>query len=130
MLFFYLDNSIFEHIFKKQITDLIIHNNDECTTQMSLKTYFTNVYERIMILFQNLKHLKIVETSTNEHPLFSFCLKSPTTYFSSTLTVLCINVLCFDDCLSILDGHLKQLTTFIVQVTYIGYPLIPRNKVS
>src|ERR1700733_5191386 len=93
--FFYLDDSVFQHIFKKQITDLILRNNDERTTQMSLKPYFTNVYERTMILFQNLKHLKIVETSANEYPLFSFCLESPTTYFSSTLTVLCINVCCF-----------------------------------
>jgi hypothetical protein len=127
---FYLDDSIFQNIFKKQITDLILHNNDERTTQMSLKTYFTNVYERTMVLFQNLKTLKIDETSANDYPLFSYCLESPTTYFSSTLTVLCIIVCCFGDCLSLLDGHLKQLTTFIVQIRYIGYPLNFRNMVS
>ena len=38
------------------------------------------------------------------------------TFSSSTLTKLCINVYNFNDCLALLDGRLKQLTTFIVQV--------------
>ncbi len=42
------------------------------------------------------------------------------TFSSSTLTKLCINIDNFDDCLALLDGRLKQLTTFIVQVGCIN----------
>jgi hypothetical protein len=45
--FFYLDDSMFRHIFKKQIIDLVLHNNDEYTGKASLKTYISNVYEHI-----------------------------------------------------------------------------------
>ncbi len=48
------------------------------------------------------------------------------TFSSSTLTKLCINVYSFDDCLALLDGRLKQLTTFVVQANYIQH-WIPRS---
>ncbi|CAF3331759.1 unnamed protein product [Rotaria sp. Silwood1] len=48
-------------------------------------------------------------------------LNLPSTIFCSlNLTKLCIYVDSLDDCLYLLDGHLKQLTTFIVQMNYIG----------
>ncbi len=45
-------------------------------------------------------------------------------FSSSTLTKLCINLTDFYECLALLDGRLKQLTTFIVQVGFI------RNRIS
>jgi len=129
--FFYLDNSAFRHIFKYQIEDLILHNNDDYSTETSLKIYTANVYAHIIVLFQNLKHLTIVASSINEYPPLLFDALPSTTYFSSTLTVLCINVVGFDDCVSLLDGRLKQLTTFIVQIHDIyGSPSISENAVS
>jgi len=95
-------------MFKHQITYLILHNNDEHNTETSLTTYTVNVYVHIILLFQNLKHFTIVPSSMNEYPPLSVSNLPPTTYFSSTLTVLCINVCDFDDCLSVLDGRLKQ----------------------
>ena len=44
----------------------------------------------------------------------------PTTFSSSRITKLCISVYNFDDCLDLLDGRLKQLTTFIVEVNQIN----------
>ncbi|CAF4060668.1 unnamed protein product [Rotaria magnacalcarata] len=41
------------------------------------------------------------------------------TFSSSILTELCINTNNFDDCLALLDGRLKQLTSLILQVNYI-----------
>ncbi len=84
-----------------------------------------------MVRFQNLKYSTVVASSINEYPSLSLRRVPPTTYFSSILTVLSINVLEFSDCLSLLDGCLKQLTTFIVQVEYIFYnPSIPHYVVS
>jgi hypothetical protein len=134
----YLDDSIFQHIFKHQITDLILHNNDEYSDGIAWKIYITNVYTRIMVLFQNLQHLTIAASSVNDYPPWTLCFLQPTINFSSTLTVLCLNVWMFYDCLALLDGRLKQLNTFIVQVQYmdcafvarhIDYPLSP-NMVS
>jgi hypothetical protein len=98
----------------------MLHNNDEYTNNTSLKTYFSNVYEYIMVLFENLKDLIFVASSINEYPPLSFDILQSTTYFSSTLTVLFIYVYLFDDCLVILDGRLNLLTTFIVEVKKIG----------
>jgi hypothetical protein len=105
---------------------------------MPLKIYITNVYARIMVLFQNLKHLTIVPSPINNYPPLSLCVIEPSIYFSSTLSVLRIKLLDFYDCLALLDGRLKQLNTFIVQVIYINrpfncsihYPTVTRNMVS
>ena len=42
-----------------------------------------------------------------------------TTFSSSILTQLCIDVSTLDDCLYLLDGRLKQLTTLIVRIHYV-----------
>jgi hypothetical protein len=98
---------------------------------MSLLTYFTNVYEQMMVLFENVKHLSVIASSVNDYPPFLFCHFSPDDYLFSTVTVLCINVLCLDDCLFLLDGRMKQLSTFIVQVQYINCPVyVFQNMVS
>ena len=115
LFFFFLDNSAFRHICKHQITDLVVHNNDEYSSERSLKVYTKNVYTRIFNLFENLKHLTIVAPCMNEYPPLLMRNLSATT-FRSTLTVLCINVFDMNDCLSILDGRFNQLNTF--NVTY------------
>ncbi|CAF1292405.1 unnamed protein product [Rotaria magnacalcarata] len=105
----------FRHILQHQITDLILHNNDEYCLGKSMKIYNRNIYAHIMDLFENLKHLSIVASSVNEYPFLHLWDWPSAAYFASTLTILCINVFCFKDCLSLLDGRLKQLTTFKVQ---------------
>jgi hypothetical protein len=126
-----LGSSVCRHIFQHQITDLILHNNDKYIDSMQLDTYTRNVYAHILALFRNLKHLTIVSSSLSEYPALLICDLPPTTYFSSTLTVLCIDVFRFEDCLTLLDGRLKQLSTFIVQIHYLfNQRLINRNKVS
>lgn len=114
-----LDESIFGHIFKYQITELILQNDDSNTNEQSLEEYTVNVYASILILFENLKHLSIIESSITDYPPLSICDLPSTTFCSSILTKLCIDVYDFDDCLCLLDGRLKQLRTFIVRICFI-----------
>jgi hypothetical protein len=123
---FFLDESLFGHIYKEQITDLILIINEN-RKELTLAEYTKNVYAIILPLFKNLKHLSVTLLSTNNHPsVFSYNYPSlllhnlsPMTFSSSTITKLCISVCDFDDCLDLLDGRLKQLTTFIVEVDHI-----------
>jgi hypothetical protein len=96
---------------------LIINENNIEITRID---YTKDVYAVIFGFFENLKHLTIVLSSIKNYPLSSLDYLSPMTFSSSTLTKLCINVDNFDDCLALLDGRLKQLTTFIVQVDFIN----------
>ena len=50
------------------------------------------------------------------------------TCFSSILSKLCINVRYLDDVCALLDGRLKQLTTLIVRVTFIGNLIFPYDN--
>ncbi|CAF0850733.1 unnamed protein product [Rotaria sordida] len=125
---FRLDDSIFQHIFKHQIKDLILHNNDEYDIETSLNTYTKHVYLYTMVFFKNLKHLTIVSSSVNEYPPLSLWDLQQKISFYSNLTELRLNVSFFYDCLCLLDGRLKQLTTFIVQVDYISPKLFMSPK--
>jgi hypothetical protein len=84
-----------------------------------LKNYTANVYAPILTFFKNLKHLSIFESSITDYPPLSICDLPSTTFSSSILTELCIDVYKFDDCLYLLDGRLKQLSTFIVRIYHI-----------
>ncbi|CAF2666240.1 unnamed protein product [Rotaria sp. Silwood2] len=126
---YFTDNSVFRHIFQHRITDLILHNNDQYISKMRLDIYTRNVYGHILAIFKNLKHFTIISSSFHEYPHLSISYLPATVYFSSTLTVLCINVFHFEDCLYLLDGRLKQLSTLIVEIRYIfNLKLIHHNK--
>ncbi len=113
-----LDDSLFRHIGKQQITDLILISN-ETSIETAQPEYTQNVYAIILGFFKNLKQLSILSSSVNDYPPLSLYTLSTMTFSSWTLIKLCINVSDFDDCLKLLDGRLKQLTTFIVQINYI-----------
>jgi hypothetical protein len=124
---FCLDDFLFGH-YKKQITDLILIINKKNIGLTSVE-YTRNDYSIMLSFFENLKHLSIVSTenenyieSINNYPRFSLNKLAPTIFSSSTLTKLCIHVIEFDDCLALLDGRLKQLTVFVVEVAYIREP--------
>ncbi|CAF1306107.1 unnamed protein product [Rotaria magnacalcarata] len=64
----------------------------------------------------NIDLFTIIVSSENEYSsLLIFELPSSSFYFSTT-TVLHIDMFNLDDCISLIDGRLKQLTTFIVRV--------------
>ena len=112
---FNLEETPFRHIFRQQITRLDLINEDwECAVG-SLRDYTKTVYAQIFTCFEHLEHLNIIQTSVCAYPAL-FVRDLQPNIFSSTLTYLCVNVGTFTDCLYLLDGRLKQLTTFLVRI--------------
>ncbi|CAF3328068.1 unnamed protein product [Rotaria sp. Silwood2] len=117
---YFTNQSSLRCIFQQKLTHLTIINNDERKEIESLKNYNRNVYEYILKFFRNLKHLSIIETQNRSYPPLLLCDSPSISFFSTTLTYLCINVNTFDDCLYLLDDRLKHLTTLIVQICKIS----------
>lgn len=120
-----LDDSLIRHIDKQKITDLIlISNENNIDIDIPRSQYTKNVYAIILNLFVNLKHLSIVQSSVvYDYPSLSLYDLPPTTFSSLILTKLCINVNHFLDCLALLDGRLKNLTIFNVQINDIPHSI-------
>lgn len=112
----HLADSRFAHIFKQQITDLILVFNENEAFVAVLKDYTVDIYAPILTLFENLQHLSIHGSSIAAYPGLSLCDLPAHTFSSSVLTKLCVNVSTFDDCLYLLDGRLTQSTIFIVRI--------------
>ncbi|UJR34875.1 hypothetical protein I4U23_027653 [Adineta vaga] len=108
----YLTNgSPLRHIFQEQITHLILVNHDKDKLTELSNNYTVDVYERILKFFKNLKHLNIIGSVKMSNPYLSLVGLPPNTFHSSILTYLSIDMCSLDDCLYLLDGRLKQLTT-------------------
>ena len=107
-----LDEPSLRSIFQEQITNLTLINDDEDRTICLLENYPTNVYSHILTFFKNLKEFSIMGPSAiSMYPGLSLCYLPSTTFSSPILTHLYINVKTFDDCLYLLDGRLRKLTT-------------------
>ncbi len=79
----------------------------------------------IFTMVNNLRYLKFhpysdVYISSWERLSLSF--REPSTFYSSTLMELHINVSNFFDCLYLLDGRFKQLHTFCVNIDRFCWP--------
>ena len=87
--------------------------------------FFQHLHQYILKFFENLEHLSITGSpavlSLRDFPL--------TTFSSSTLQKLCVWVNEFEDCLGLLDGRLKHLTTLTVQMTNAEDPSVTYTKV-
>ncbi|CAF1302569.1 unnamed protein product [Adineta ricciae] len=134
---FFTDNCMCKHKCKQQITNLTLVIN-ESDFQITSADYTQNVYSVILSFFVNLKHLTIVVQSivkfyrtSRNYPCLSLHGLPTETFYSSTLTKLSLNVIDLNDVYALLDGHLKQLTTFSVEVEAIQDPVsISNNHVS
>ncbi|CAM2725543.1 unnamed protein product [Rotaria socialis] len=113
---YFTDESSLRSVFQQQITSLILVNNDKSARVGSLKEYTINVYAHILNFFKNLTYLNIMGPCVMLCPGLSLCDLPSTTFYSSILTHLSIVVQTFDDCLYLLDGRLKQLTSFNANV--------------
>ncbi|CAF3654362.1 unnamed protein product [Rotaria socialis] len=113
---YFTDESSLRSVFQQQITSLILVNDDKSARVGSLKEYTRNVYAHILNFFKKLTHLNIIGPYVMLCPSLSLCDLPATTFYSSILAHLSIMVKNFDDCLYLLDGRLKQLTTFNVNV--------------
>ena len=85
----------------------------------SLNGYTVDVYAHILRFFKGLKHLTIIEPFDLSYPCLILRSLPSTVFRSSTLTHLCIDVHGLDDCLCLLDGRLKQLSTLIIRIDFI-----------
>jgi hypothetical protein len=112
-----LGKSSLRSIFQEQIINLILINNDKEEMIGSVTNYTRNVYNHILTFFKNLKNLSVMDPSTMpSYPGLSLRDLPSTTFSSPILTHLYINMNTFDDCLYLLDGRLRQLTTLCVTV--------------
>ncbi|CAF1676145.1 unnamed protein product, partial [Rotaria sordida] len=85
----------FRCIFQRQITDLIL--------------VFENDFNEILEKNYTTDHLSIMGSFPRFFPPLVLRNLPSTTFFSSTLNKLYINLMTYDDCLALLDGRLKQL---------------------
>lgn len=119
MLHISLDGMPFESILKRQITDLILICNKD-TIRSSSRSHIIDVYAHILIFFENLTHLSVVDLSEKQDYLLSLDDLPPTTFTSSNLTQLRIKLGTLEDCLALLDGRLKCLKILVVTVYNIN----------
>ncbi len=113
--FSFLDESPFVHVFKKQISHLVVTIVDDTGSDL-LNDLATDVYGRIFTFFTNLVHLDFVIHYTPRHPTLHLNYLPSNICFSSSIVHLSIRVLFFEDCLQLLDGRLPQMNTFIVTI--------------
>ena len=82
---------------------------------MEEREYRHGVHGYIFKFFGSLKHLSI----SGPRSLLILRDSSSTTCSSFILTKLCVFVDRFQSCLDLLDGRLKQSTTFIVKIKFL-----------
>jgi hypothetical protein len=87
-------------------------------SRKSEENFVATTFTRILSVFTNLNYFNCDSFNGSNWSRLSFAKKNPT-FFSSTLTELCINVVKFDDCLHLLDGRLNWLKKLIVNVELI-----------
>ncbi|CAF2780685.1 unnamed protein product, partial [Rotaria sp. Silwood2] len=100
-----------------------IHENVKCfiLEPLSMKCIllaaeYSNLTERKLFNFTQYVGLNYFTTHNRSYPSLSLCDSPSISFSSATLSYLSINVSTFDDCLYLLDGRLKQLSTLIVQI--------------
>ncbi len=114
------DDLNLRELLTKQITHL---NIDIKTTTGRFSETVSKIFERILSLCEKLTVLNFCGMFPTRNCLTPvFYLPFPS-HLSSTLTKLKINVVNLIDCLLLLDGRLVSLSTLIINVSYISYPL-------
>ncbi|CAF1208313.1 unnamed protein product [Adineta steineri] len=113
---YFTDDSSLRQIFKQQIKKLDLVNKDSEGGLRLSSDYTKKVYAHILTYFENLEHLNIIQTSSFGYPSLRLSRLPSNTFSSMILTYLSIRVTDYTDCLYLLDGRLKQLNTFIVQI--------------
>lgn len=113
-----------DRIFKNQITTLIITFADHFKKEFPPKT-LNVVCTHVLNKFKSLRCLEYYpycDLYLDHIERLSCKSIEPSALFSSSLTTLHINVEDFTDCLYLLDGRLKQLHTFYVNVHFFWPP--------
>lgn len=116
---FFLDDSPFAHIFRKQISHLTI-SIDHTELRSSVVDLNKNIYARIFTMFPNLVDFDFSPASFwRGHARLVISNLPPMAYFLPNIINLRINVDTLNDCLYLLDGRLTHLRTLSVRIAYI-----------
>ena len=110
-----LEGSSIARLFREQIRRITVRTENEALTNKS----FTDVIARILAICTNLSYLNVNQRKEGNCAKLSLRDRSWNICCSSHLRTLLINVVTFDDYLSLLDDHLEQLSSFTVQVASI-----------
>ncbi len=116
-LFLFLDDSSIARLLKQQIAHLRLSFKSDLS-MVSAFELSKNVYARIFALGEKLMTLDFHDSEVCQ-PSLSFHDLPTNTCHSSTLLCLNISVSTFDDCLTLLDGRLPQLSNFRVIIRNI-----------
>ncbi|CAF4153657.1 unnamed protein product [Rotaria sordida] len=119
ILFKYLTDYSILHNLKNQITHLNIDIQNEMGSELSETS--SNIFLLILSLCKRLTHLNFCQLFSYRDSSIYISELSRTSYISSSLVELKINVSIFDDCLDLLDGYLDNLTKLIINVKQIKY---------
>jgi len=119
-------DSILPHLVFQQI----LHLNIDVPYQSEESGTLSNIFILIVSRCQRLISLNFCQLFYDRKSPIYLDNFSSTNCTSSTLAKLKVNVTNFDDCLYILDGHLKQLSTLIIDVKEISWSFSHKNKVN
>ncbi|CAF3994809.1 unnamed protein product [Rotaria sordida] len=108
------------------IKSLIVES--ESTERILLAADYPNL---VILKFFNFNNKIASKHFTVKSPFYKSCVLSsfhnlPLTAYSSSSTIyklsICVNII-FENCIALLDGRIKQLTSFIVKITDENYQL-------
>ena len=105
-----------------QITHLEVHIRDKQRGQIPAGSPL-GIFTSVLMMGECLTNLTFSLWWIDESRDFSFLARPSIICQSSTLTKLVITVYNFDDCLYLLDGRLKRLSTLIIDIKKLRNPL-------
>ncbi|CAF1041555.1 unnamed protein product [Rotaria sp. Silwood1] len=127
ILFQYLTgNSVLHDLLTQQIT----HLNIDVPYEPKSKTSETlsSIFALILSVCQRMTNLNFCQLFSDRKASICIYNLPSTSCISLTLTELKVNVATFDDCLFLLAGHLKCLSTLIIDVKNISWSLSNINN--
>ncbi len=121
-------NPILHHLHTQQIQHLNIDVSYDPKSEGS--KILSSIFALILSICQRLINLNFCQLFHDRKSLISIYQFPSTSCTSSTLTKLKVNVATFNDCLYLLDGRLKYLSTLIIDVKKIQLSFSDKNKVN
>jgi hypothetical protein len=121
-------DSILHHLLTQQILHLNIDVSYDPESKES--KILSSIFALILSGCQRLIDLNFCQLFYDRKSPICISKFPSTSCTSSTLTKLKVNVATFDDCLYLLDGRLKHLSTLIIDVKKISLSFSDKNKVN
>jgi hypothetical protein len=122
-----LEESSIAHLLKEQIKFMTVKIRNEMFNDES----FTDVCGRILSICGKCTYLDMNQSEMTRYSRLTFDDRSRNICYSSYLRTLFIYVKTFDDCLCLLDGRLKNLSSLTIRMSLIERsPIITDSRVG